>query len=394
MSFAQVVKELVSVADRASEETYDRVWGTVGYDEAHLQRDEISRWAAVFRRAEFAALTADGPVEAAALEAAREIGANRALQGVPIESVMHSWMTGERIWVERLVAYADRLAPEELSSAIQRISKVMGEISRHAIEEYRRTQAEVTVHYDQLATDLVAQLVGGRLSEPDDVERRARAVGSRAFQTHTAVVMTVPTTDPAVHLRLERHLLAAISGATDGRILVGRVDDQQLLLCPLPDTDPAALHARLHAAIDDPHRPGSVLLGTTTSTDALAGITAVCRRARLATEVGIRLGWSDRVVRFEDVAPEVLLLRGGDEVTDVLTDLLAPIRDRPELLATLRAYLRNGLSARAAARELYVHQNTVPQRLRTIERLLNRDLGDVNGLLDVLLAVRAMDLNN
>ena len=51
------------------------------------------------------------------------------------------------------------------------------------------------------------------------------------------------------------------------------------------------------------------------------------------------------------------------------------------------------MSARAAARSLYVHQNTVPQRLRTIRRLLGRDLTDVVGMLDVILALRLTDLD-
>lgn len=394
VSLAHIIDELAAETDRISEETYHHVWGHSGYDESHLQQDQISRWATVFGKAELAALTTDGPIETEAIEAAREIGASRAIQGVPAEGVMLSWMTAERVWIEHLVAYADRLTADELSTAVRRISNVMGEISRHAIEEYRRTQAEVTVHYDQLTTDLVSQLVGGWLSDPDEVERRAQALGSNASQPHTAVALALPTTDPALRLRLERHLLASIASATDGRILVGHADGQHLLLCPLPDANPAPLHVRLHSTIGDPRRPGpaSVLLGTTTSTAGLAGIAAVCKRARLAGEVGLRLGWSDKVVSFEDVAPEVLLLSAGDQVTSVLADLLTPLRDRPELLDTLRAYLRNGLSARATARELYLHPNTVPQRLNTIERLLGRNLNDVTGLLDVLLAIRSVDL--
>lgn len=65
----------------------------------------------------------------------------------------------------------------------------------------------------------------------------------------------------------------------------------------------------------------------------------------------------------------------------MLAERLGPLRERPELLATTRAYLANGMSARS----LYVHQNTVPQRLRTIRRLLNRDLTDVVEMLDLIM---------
>jgi DNA-binding PucR family transcriptional regulator len=87
----------------------------------------------------------------------------------------------------------------------------------------------------------------------------------------------------------------------------------------------------------------------------------------------------------------VLLLRNPD-IAALLAARLRPLRDRPDLLQTLRVYLKCGMSARAAARALFVHQNTVPYRLRTIERLLGRNLDDVTALSDVILALRGLEL--
>jgi len=64
----------------------------------------------------------------------------------------------------------------------------------------------------------------------------------------------------------------------------------------------------------------------------------------------------------------------------------------PELLQTLTAYLANGLSARATVRSLFVHPNTVPYRLKQLQRLLGNALTDVTAMTDLILALRAREL--
>jgi len=56
------------------------------------------------------------------------------------------------------------------------------------------------------------------------------------------------------------------------------------------------------------------------------------------------------------------------------------------LLATLESYLGAGCDARACARELYVHVNTVRYRLRQVQDLCGLDLRDPQDLLRVTMA--------
>ncbi|TDE44130.1 PucR family transcriptional regulator [Nonomuraea mesophila] len=88
------------------------------------------------------------------------------------------------------------------------------------------------------------------------------------------------------------------------------------------------------------------------------------------------------------------MLARSPDTTAALAATLDPLLARPELLTTLREYLRHGMSARATARALYVHPNTVPYRLRTIEQLLGRSLSDVTGLTDVLIALHHLDMDS
>jgi purine catabolism regulator len=65
--------------------------------------------------------------------------------------------------------------------------------------------------------------------------------------------------------------------------------------------------------------------------------------------------------------------------------------DERELLHSLRAYLACGRNAKAAARKLQVHRNTLQYRLRRIETLLDRSLDDPDVLFLLELACRILD---
>lgn len=151
------------------------------------------------------------------------------------------------------------------------------------------------------------------------------------------------------------------------------------------------LESRLRAAVTSAQLAVPILVGIGSTITPLPYSGAACREARDALDVGRRLGWADRIICFRDVAVEILLIRNPD-VAAALRGKIAPIVGRPELLQTLAAYLANGLSARATARSLYVHPNTVPYRINQLRRLLDNPLTDVTVMADVILALRARRL--
>src|SRR3954471_17786258 len=68
-------------------------------------------------------------------------------------------------------------------------------------------------------------------------------------------------------------------------------------------------------------------------------------------------------------------------------------RRRSQLVATLEQYLRDGRSIATTARALYIHPNTLRQRLDRIEKLSGLDLGDED-LLSLELAVKLVRLRS
>jgi hypothetical protein len=391
---AQVVADLQSSIEVLTTEVLRRVWGLSGYDEEHMARDELMSFLTPNLRAILDCLGGYGEPRPDAVAAATRIGEARSLQGVPVDAVMQSWATAEHVVLDHLLRHAERLSGDELRAAVQRLGDVIANLTRQSVLAYRRTQNEVTAHYDRLTTDLVARLTGEQPADPEEVRRRARTIGVDPTTSYSAVALSAGTTGraagPAAYLRAQRHLLATIGTKIPGRILIGSVDECPLLLVPAP-TGAAALDVALTTALADPRRPDPVLVGVSSGAAPLPTTGRVCQEARDAVEVGRRMGWTDRLVRFSDVVPEVLLLRNPD-IAAVLRAGLGPVAARPELMETLQTYLECGLSAKETSRRLFVHPNTVPYRLRLIERLLGRDLTDLTAMSDVTLAIRSRAL--
>lgn len=98
-----------------------------------------------------------------------------------------------------------------------------------------------------------------------------------------------------------------------------------------------------------------------------------------------------QVLEYGAIEVEVLLRRDRgwlDFAAAQLGPLLEPRADERELLRTLRAYLACGRNAKAAARDLQVHRNTLQYRLRRIAAILGRSLDDTDTLFALDLACR------
>jgi hypothetical protein len=365
-----------------------------GYDEDHMAREDLASYLTPNLRAVLDCLPRHGEPQHEAVAAATRIGEARSLQGVPVDAVVHSWATAEHVILDHILRHAETLPTDDLRAAVGRLGEVIAQLSRHSVDAYRRTQNEVTAHYDRLTTDLVARLTGEQPADPEEVRRRARTIGVDPTTSYAAVALSAGSTEraagPAAYLRAQRHLLAVIGTHIPGRILIGSIDECPLLLVPASGGT-AAVVVALMTALADPRRPDPVLVGVSTSVASLPTTGPVCQEARDALEAGRRLGWADRLVRFSDVVSEVLLLRNPD-IAATLRESLAPVSVRPELMETLRTYLECGLSAKETSRRLYVHANTVPYRLRLIERLLGRELTDLCALSDLTLAIRSCAL--
>ncbi len=399
MQFSQAIGNLRETRSSLDAEILHRVWGSEGYDENHVDPTELSD--RVHGNVDWllAALLdpSDDPEAIPGFDtvaaSADDIGSRRALQGVGIDAVIGSWRTAEQLIEQRLVGLADEVGTAELLAAVIKLGSLVSTLTDRSVVSYRRIQQEVTSHYDRLTTDLVARIVSDAGLSAAEVHQRAEVVGADSTAAYAAVAIGfAPGVEVPVTLQAQRDILGYLGMRVAGRVLIGSLDDAPLLLVPTTPGPPAHVHQVLTSALRlASTQQAAPVIGLAASATRLSTAHDAAHQARIAVEVGIQLGRRRVVVRYVDVAVEALLLQSMETAT-ILAAQLAPILGRPELVATLRAWLACGQSAREAARRLYVHPNTVPHRLRAIARLLGRSLDGTDDLLDLRLSLRAVDL--
>jgi PucR family transcriptional regulator, purine catabolism regulatory protein len=150
---------------------------------------------------------------------------------------------------------------------------------------------------------------------------------------------------------------------------------------------------RAHVAENPPHL--STTIGVSDAFEDVSVGPRAFSQAREAVEGG-RLQEGAPVVLFSDLGPRLRALENhSPEWLDSLARqafgaLLDREDERDHLLESLQAYLESNRSVAKAAQLLYVHPNTLRNRLRKVEELVGRSLEDTATLVDLSLGFEAL----
>jgi PucR-like helix-turn-helix protein/GAF domain-containing protein/diguanylate cyclase with GGDEF domain len=261
---------------------------------------------------------------------------------------------------------------------------------------------------ERLRSDFLSDLLDGR--DPATIGERARHYGLSLGAEHRVVVVALDDWDAhRTRARLSEaggrsrraQVLALVAATLAERApgaLTGRSSDAVTAAVPTGGA-PDAL-ARLDAAVAACRtRVGEVAPGLALS----AGIGAAARAAgdfrasyggaMRCIDVLRRLGRAGDTLAADDLGILGLFVDSArpDELEALARQVLGPALDHDArtgsaLLPTLESYLGTGCDARACARELYVHVNTVRYRLRQVQDLCGLDLRDPQDLLRVTMA--------
>jgi GAF domain-containing protein len=160
----------------------------------------------------------------------------------------------------------------------------------------------------------------------------------------------------------------------------------------------APLQRSLQSFADDiDHRLGiAVSAGLSSACTTAAEYADAYREAAEALEVGSRLRGEGRVVRFDELGPDLYLYRLAADPRsrrDPWVRALVPLVDHDRrrgsaLLATLDAYLEARGNATLTAEHLALHRNTLRQRLDRIEALTGIALAETQEWLPLHFAVK------
>lgn len=316
------------------------------------------------------------------LETVRKTGRAQARLGIPLSAVLRAFRIAGTFAYEGIidrVAPPRVLTPEQLIPVNAMVWQIIDSFSDVIADAYTEVATESARYDEKARLAVVDSLLEGRFTKAEEFEDAARVL-----QLPTAGPFVVVYGDSDATLGLSRAV-----GFGDLRSVWRRLPDGEVGVVAVGRTaDLRALRKALEGTAS--------AVGISPPVAGLPLVPAALSRARIARaclaegETGV-IGFGER--------PVSTLVAGAPKLArelarDVLTDLLAlPAAERDVLLATLHAWFAEHGSARDAAERLFVHPNTVRYRIRRVQELTGRDLGDPRGIAELYLAVESVRLS-
>ncbi len=336
-------------------------------------------------------VTDGGPTAPVPGPAAVDVARATARSGTSLRVLLRGLRRGHRrfllLWDEYLARQP--VAPEDLAAATA-LSRDMtfawiDGLSERLTDEYERERDLLLRTGEAQRTHAIASLLGG---EPVDADALSRVLRYELGRHHTAFVLWVPDAgdDPWPRLQAASQEVARVLGVTTA------------LTMPASETSlyawagtPAApdVRAVTSAGLDGV----SVAVGEPAR--GAAGFRQSHRDAKDAQLVALsRARRPGSVTRYRNVELAAMLIHDPERarrfVHAQLGDLAVDDDHCGRLRATLRVYLDEHCSRLATAERLGVHPNTIGNRIRTCQEILDRDLGSQSLELHAALALADM----
>lgn len=314
------------------------------------------------------------------LAPARATGSRRAEQGLPLESLLHSYRLGGKVVWQGLTVQARTTGAEDVEAlldAATHVWDVIDAFSSAVASAYRETESLLAGRREERARALVDALLEGRGSE-------------RGVRHEAAAVLDLPEQGPFVVV------VSDVRGPANGSSvpLLGfgwrsawrmRADRHVGLV--------ALESASVEDLLKDLQARASGRAGVSAVVEGMAGIGEAHNQAELSlrTLAGGRTG----VAFLPERLPAALVADSRSLGALLIKRRLDRLTELPDdealmLVETLRTYLDCGGSSLLAAEGLYCHRNTVLKRLRRVEQLIGGPLTDATVLLETQLALEAL----
>lgn len=317
--------------------------------------------------------TASGEEERVHLPpAAAEFARRSVRRGIPLNAILRGYRLGHQFLVHELQETITSLADGPSLDAVQRalaasfryIDAGVGQL----VEEYESEREQWTRSAAARRMEMVHAILAAEWLDPGTA---GSVLGYPLDRTHVAAILWRSGRDGDADGSLEGAAGALAAQISDARPLLISVDEQMLWMwTTVPRTGPPPKLSMDNTGV-------RVAVG-----EALSGADGFRRSHQVAQEVA-------RVARLcGDEAPALLDWEGVGLVALMTADLeraqafvqreLGALgsADAGDLRDTVRAFLAHRGSHAAAARELYVHRNTVAYRLTQAEELLGHPIAD------------------
>jgi DNA-binding PucR family transcriptional regulator len=329
-------------------------------------------------------LAGQAPEEAEMPPAAVEYAREFVRRGLPQDSLLRTYSIGHatffRLWVEQLRQVLDD--PVELTHAIEAGGSwsfaYIDTLSRGLIQRYADERDSWVRSAAALRLDVTEQLLG---DGPIDLDQAEAELGYRLRRPHLAfVVWGAPDDERARDLGATERAAAEVAALHPSG---------QPLLVPfgsdlvagwiggpgLPDV------ATLEGARLDAARESNLRVAYGTPAEGVEGFRRSHRQARQARRVA-QLHGAPRgsATLYDRVALTALASADLDHAREFAGAELGPLAGDDEstrrLAMTLMVYLEERSSPKRAAERLGVHENTIPNRVRAAQALLDRPIDE------------------
>lgn len=319
---------------------------------------------------------------------ASRLGRRYAERGLPLDAALRVYrLAGAVLWENMADVITERY-PDDLAvlvSGARHTLAMIDQLSESITDSYRETQRDLRAAAADRAHETLDELLDGHAQAADRVRSAAAELDLPEHARYVVVAARAPA-DQQSEIRL---IWRSRPGTLLGLVPLGdrTLDDVAAALCPLI-RGPAGMGLPVGGLADlGKARRSADLALSIASASVPATTDGDAAPARAAPGL----------TRLDEHLPAALLAAEPELARHLRDNVLGPFLDldraeRELLTHTVNAWLDCSGSTARAARRLFCHRNTVLSRLRRVERLTGRRLGDPRETTELILALEAARL--
>jgi carbohydrate diacid regulator len=323
-----------------------------------------------------------------------DAGRRRLHQGIPLESIFHSYRVGTRVLWQCVLETAEA---EDLGRLATLTLQFADLVSSAASEGYLEERERRARSHEEATRLFLTRLLFGDLEDEQAVAREARHFGFDLSRTHVVTVVTPRARVQQPDMELDLELAHGRSRLQRYRPDVPAVVMRAGLIAAVPGDSAGAVASSVLKALAGMLTAQRFRVGVGTARGGPGGIVASYGEAQKALALASILQPKALVCRYDELKL-FDLFRAGEPVDAFVNEVLGKLirRDRErnsQLGATLDALFASALNRKLAARRLGVHANTLSYRTRRIEELLGGSLLEGEFCFRVQLALKLLPLS-
>jgi sugar diacid utilization regulator len=319
-------------------------------------------------------------------------GQRAAAAGLSATRLLDWFHTVEKA-INEFVLGRDDVALEAIRETHSAVTRFFTTYTALEMQTYELAHDELGNWYSTVASDMIAYLTSGAAVEDSLVNRQAKSLGLDPRVPYRAIAIRSESGLSVHRWALIRHRLIEVIRRLNSQPNPIVQERKGLLIALIsPAVDNAELVRALEALLADPELKRTLYLSTGEPVSRLPDAGRSCRQALSALEIGTYREYQGAVTQCTDVILEVLLTHNHWVSHRLIDSRLGDLVDKPHIIDTLRAYIACDMSLQRTAEELFVHANTVAYRLRQIATLTGRDMRRVADLVDLSVALSALDV--